>query len=118
MRKAYFLGTCTTCKKILDQLPKDHGLSLQDIKKEAIEEKDLDHMKELAGSYENLFTRRSMKYRAWNLAEKNLTEKDFKELILKEYTFLKRPVFVIDESIFIGNAKSQVEGMLKKLDEV
>lgn len=118
MRKAYYLGTCTTCKKILEQLPANHGLELQDIKQDAITEEQLDAMKELAGDYESLFTKRSMKYRAWNLKEKTLAEKDFKELILKEYTFLKRPVFVIDDAIFIGNAKSQVEGMLNKLDEV
>jgi len=69
-------------------------------------------MKELAGSYEALFSRRSMKYRPLGLHEKRLTEKDYRKYILQEYTFLKRPVMVVGDAIHIGNTKAAVEGMI------
>ena len=81
----------------------------QDIKKEPITEAQIEEMQALAGSYEVLFSRVAMKYKAWGLKEKNLTEEDYKRYILEEYTFLKRPVFIIDDQIFIGNSKKNVE---------
>ncbi|HEY8919750.1 MAG TPA: ArsC/Spx/MgsR family protein, partial [Chitinophaga sp.] len=55
-----------------------------------------------AGSYEALFSRRSQKYRPMGLHEKTLTEKDYRDLILQEYTFLKRPVAIVDGKIYVG----------------
>jgi len=43
------------------------------------------------------------------LKEKTLSEQDYRQLILDEYTFLKRPVIIIDDQIFVGNAKKEVE---------
>lgn len=80
----------------------------QDIKSEAITEEQLNEMKNLAGSYEKLFSRVAMKYRSMGLNEMTLTEEDYKKYILQEYTFLKRPVFLIDNQVFIGNSKKNV----------
>jgi arsenate reductase len=44
-----------------------------------------------------------------------LNEADYRKYILEEYTFLKRPVFLIDNQIFIGNAKKTVEEVAKIL---
>jgi len=66
-------------------------------------------MKKLAGSYEALFSRVAMKYRSMGLNEMELTEKDYRKYILEEYTFLKRPVVVNEDKIFIGNSKKVVE---------
>jgi arsenate reductase-like glutaredoxin family protein len=63
----------------------------------------------MAGSYEALFSRRAMLFRERNLNNKSLTEEDYKNLILEHYTFLKRPVIVIENKIFIGNSKRAVE---------
>ena len=38
-----------------------------------------------------------------------------RQYILDEYTFLKRPVFIIDNEIFIGNAKKTIETLKNKL---
>ena len=108
--KLYHLSTCNTCKKIIDQLPAGK-LDLQDIKTEKITENQLEEMVSLAGNYESLFSRRAMKFRSRGLHEKSLTETDYKELILEEYTFLKRPVAVVDGQIFIGSAKKNVEAL-------
>lgn len=115
MIKVYHLSTCKTCQRILKELELPEEAVLQDIKTEAITEAQLEEMYQLAGSYENLFTRRSRKYRACNLHEKELGEDDYRKYILEEYTFLKRPVVLIDDAIFIGNAKKQVQGAQEKL---
>ncbi|WP_143308762.1 arsenate reductase family protein [Chitinophaga vietnamensis] len=103
MKKIYYLSTCSTCKKILEETKAvQRGFELQDIKKDKITDAQLKEMKQLAGSYEALFSRRSQQYRPMGLHEKVLTEKDYHDLILQEYTFLKRPVAIVDGKIFIG----------------
>ena len=113
MKKIYYLGTCSTCAAILQEAgilsdPDHLGFEVQDIKTEKITARQLDQMKKMAGSYEALFSRIAMKYRAWGLHEKKLTEKDYRQLILREYTFLKRPVIVSGKRIFIGHAPRTV----------
>ncbi len=93
----------------MKQLGVDGTWNKREIKSEPITEEELEHMKKLKGSYEELFSRRSMKYRAWNLKDKTLTEDDYKNYILEEYTFLKRPVIILNDEIFVGNAKREVE---------
>ncbi len=70
-------------------------------------------MKELTGTYEALFSRRALKYKAWGLASKTLTEKDYRNLILEEYTFLKRPVVISGKKIFSGSAPKTVAELVK-----
>ncbi|WP_160712119.1 arsenate reductase family protein [Chitinophaga solisilvae] len=103
MNKIYYLSTCSTCKKILEEIKaKERGIILQDIKKDKITPEQLDEMHRLAGSYEALFSRRSQQYRPMGLHEKELTEADYRNLILQEYSFLKRPVGISGERIFIA----------------
>jgi len=110
MKKIYYLSTCSTCSRIMKELDINEGnFDLQDIKTDPITESQLNEMKNLAGDYESLFSRRSMKFRPMGLHEKNLSEGDYKSLILKEYTFLKRPVIIIDDKIFVGNSKKVIE---------
>ena len=65
-------------------------------------------MKKLSGSYESLFSRVALKFRALKLNEKVLTEKEYRKYILEEYTFLKRPVIILNDKIFIGNSPKNV----------
>lgn len=115
MRKAvYYLSTCDTCKKIMSQLNlKD--FEIIDIKNRPVTEAELLEMYVITESYEELFNKRAQKYKALGLKDKNLTENDFKMLILQEYTFLKRPVFIINGDIYIGNARSTVESLKIKI---
>lgn len=118
MKKIYHLSTCSTCQRILKQLDAESGsFELQDIKHEKITPAQLELMKAMAGSYEALFSRRAMKYKSMGLADKQLTESDYRDLILEEYTFLKRPVVIIDNEVFVGNAKSVVEAAVHKLNQ-
>lgn len=111
MKKIFYLATCNTCKKILDSLENKEGFELREIKSLGISEAEVDEMARLAGSYEALFSRRAMKYKALGLGEQNLTEEDYKKYILEEYTFLKRPVLLSHDQVFVGNAKKTVEAM-------
>lgn len=112
MRKMYHLGNCTTCQAIIKETGVEKkGFVMQDIKFEKITATQLEEMKKMAGSYESLFSRRAMKYKELGLKDKKLTEKDYRQFILDEYTFLKRPVTIINDKIFIGNDKKTVEAL-------
>ena len=108
MKKIYYLSSCSTCLRILKELGDIKDLVLQDIKKESITKKQIEEMREMTDSYESLFSRRAMKYRSMGLNEMELGEEDYKKYILEEYTFLKRPVMIFDNKIFIGNSKKVV----------
>lgn len=105
MKKIYYLSTCTTCQQILDGFGmRAKDFEKQDIKAKKITMEQLEEMKVMAGSYEVLFNRRALKYRELGLNKKELTEDDYRKFLLDEYTFLKRPVVINGDKIFIGNA--------------
>jgi arsenate reductase len=117
MKKIYHLGTCDTCRRIIQRLGGLEDFIKQDIKTEAITPAQLKEMKDMAGSYDALFSRRAIKYKEMNLKDQDLKENDYKRLILAEYTFLKRPVIIAGDRIFIGNEEkvvSAAEELLKK----
>jgi arsenate reductase len=114
MKKIYHLGNCTTCQAIIKETAIDKkGFTMQDIKFEKMTSTQLDEMKDMAGSYEALFSRRALKYKELGLKDKKLNEMDYKKYILEEYTFLKRPVVIIGNKIFIGSEKKNVEALKK-----
>ena len=117
MKKIYHLANCTTCQAILEDVHAEgQQCQLQDIKTEKISPQQLEEMKKMAGSYEALFSRRALKYKEWGLKDKKLEEKDYRNYILEEYTFLKRPVAIIGDKIFVGNDKKTVAGLKKELN--
>lgn len=105
MKKIYYLSSCDTCKRILKELAPLDNFDLQDIKTDMLTETQLEELRALAGSYEALFSKRARLYKERNLATNALGENDFKALLLEHYTFLKRPVILANNSIFIGNSK-------------
>jgi arsenate reductase len=114
MKKIYYLSSCTTSQAIIKETGIDKkGFVMQDIKFEKITPAQLDEMKKMAGSYEALFSRRALKYKELGLKDKKLTGNDYCNYILQEYTFLKRPVVIIGDRIFIGSEKKTVEALKK-----
>ena len=113
--KIYHLANCSTCQRILGQIPNIKRFELQEIKTDPITAKQLDEMKDMAGSYEALFSKIAMKYRSMGLNEKKLTETDFRKYILEEYTFLKRPTIIVGKQVFIGSAPKTVKAMLEAI---
>ena len=117
MRKIFHLSTCSTCKRIIEELNlKDRGFEFQDIKTEPITADQLEEMRAQSGSYEALFSKVARKYKELNLKEANLQEADFRAYILEEYTFLKRPVIQIDDHLYIGNSKKVIAAAQSYLD--
>lgn len=108
MQKIYYLSTCNTCKRVMDEVEIPSSFIKQDIKTQPLTEKELEHLMNLAGDYESLFSRRAKLYQERNLKDKNLQEEDFRNLILEHYTFLKRPIIINNNKIFIGNTSKTV----------
>jgi arsenate reductase (glutaredoxin) len=106
--KIYHLATCDTCQRIIKTLRPGPQADMQDIKTQRITPDQIAQLAGMAGSYEALFSRRAVKYKEMGLASKQLSEADIRQLILDEYTFLKRPVVIVDQQIFIGNAPAVV----------
>ena len=107
MKKIYHLKTCDTCRRILKEMDTSAYI-LQDIKTEPITVQQLDELYKLTNSYEVLFSRRAKKYKEMDLKNQELTEKDYRQLILDEYTFLKRPVILNNTEVLAGNTKKLV----------
>ena len=113
MKKAFVLNSCSTCVRILKEVNWTHDV--QNIKEKNIDAKTLDKLAKQHGSYEALFSRRAMKYRSLGLNEMDLSEKDYRKYILEEYTFLKRPVFIVEKDSFVGNTKATVAALKERL---
>jgi len=115
MKKIFYLSTCDTCLRILAEWKAPASFELQNIKEKNISAAELDFAAKKLGSYESLFSRRALKYKSMGLADKKLTEKDYRKLILEEYTFLKRPVLINGQDVFAGNPKSTVMAAKKSI---
>ena len=114
MKKVYFLQTCDTCRRILKEV-NTADFELQEIKANPVNAAKLKEIHQLSGSYEALFNKRAKLYTAMDLKNQSLSEADYKQFILDEYTFLKRPVFIVSDEIFIGNSKKVIEELKKKI---
>ena len=118
MDKIYYLASCDTCRKIIKSLPKGILLEFHDIKQNPITIQELEEMKTLSGSYEALFSKKAQLYKSMDLKNKSLTEGDFKKYLLEHYTFLSRPVFIINNKIYIGNTQQNMLQVMKAFDNV
>ncbi|MDX1829562.1 MAG: ArsC/Spx/MgsR family protein [Lutibacter sp.] len=107
MKKIYYLKTCDTCRRILKSMDTSDYI-LQEIKTNPITVKQLEELYKLTNNYEVLFSKRAKKYKQMDLKSQHLTEEDFKQLILEEYTFLKRPVIVNKKDVYVGNTQKKV----------
>lgn len=112
MQKVFYLKTCGTCTKILNRFDLSDW-TLREIKSQPVTPDELAEMYALTNSYEALFSRRSTQIKAQNIDVKSLKENDFKKLLLNHYSFLKRPVFLTDKQIFIGNQTQNLENLEK-----
>lgn len=115
MKKIYYLQTCDTCRRIMKEFDFSE-FEKQEIKTDSITVNQLEEMKNRSGSYEALFSRKAKKYKEMGLKDAELTEEDFKQYILSDYTFLKRPVVMDGNEIFIGNEKKNLERLALHLN--
>ncbi len=113
--KIYYLSSCDTCRKIIKSLPNPDKLEFHDIRQNPITASELEEMYQLSESYEALFSKKAQLYKSMNLKNQSLTEADYKKYLLQHYTFLSRPVFIIDGKIFIGNSQQNILQVTKAL---
>ncbi len=111
----YYLASCDTCRKIIKSLPNTDRLKFHDIRQNPITEQELDVLHQLSGSYEALFSKKAQLYKEKDLKNKSLTEADYKRYLLEHYTFLSRPVFIINDKIYIGNNQKNILEVIKVL---
>ena len=102
MKRIYYLSSCDTCRRMMKELNELDEFELIDIKSNNIDAVTLDSIKEKLGSYEALFSKRAIKYKTLGLKDKNLSDQEFRQLILEEYTFLKRPVLIDGDRVIVG----------------
>ena len=114
MKKVYFLQTCDTCRRILKEINLE-GFDKNEIKTNPITVSQLEEMYSFSNSYEALFNKRAKKYKSMGLKNEVITEDDYRQFILEEYTFLKRPVFLVENDIFIGNSKKEIDRLKEKI---
>ena len=115
MRKIYYLASCDTCRKIIKSLPSNTNLEFHDIRQNSITVEELEFMQQLSGSYEVLFSKKAQLYKEKGLKNITLTEADYKKYILEHYTFLSRPVVILENEIFIGNSQPNILKLQKAL---
>jgi arsenate reductase len=118
MNKIYYLASCDTCRKIIKALPNADKLTYIDIRQNPISEADLEEMYKLSGSYEALFSKKAQLYKSMDLKNKNLTETDYKKYLLEHYTFLSRPVVILNDEIYIGNTQPNILKLTKAMTSV
>jgi arsenate reductase len=114
MKKVYFLQTCDTCRRILKEINLE-GFDKHEIKANPVTVSQLEEMYSFSNSYEALFNKRAKKYKSMGLKNEVITEDDYRQFILEEYTFLKRPVFLVENDIFIGNSKKEIDRLKEKI---
>lgn len=112
----YGLPHCTTCQKALRRLDY-HGVtnvSKRNIKDDPLSREEIERLAEKLGGAENLFSRRSVKYRELNLKDKNLTGEEMLDLMTDEYTFLKRPILVAGDTAAAGFFEREYDAIFGK----
>jgi len=112
MEKVLYLKSCSTCKRILKEVTSFKEFETVDIKENPLLPYELDAIAKRAGSYEAIFNKQARKYRELKLNLQELSESDFRRLMLEDYTFVKRPLFIMGNHVFAGNSKNNVTRLI------
>ena len=89
------------------------NLVLREIKSSPVTPSELEHIKAHFANYEELFNKRAVKFRS--IDSSSLKDLDYKKLLLSDYTFLKRPVLLMEDKAFAGNSKEIIQQMSRAL---
>jgi arsenate reductase-like glutaredoxin family protein len=117
MKRIYHLSSCSTCKRILKEINPDSTVELVDIKVTNIDPSTLDWIQSKVGAYEALFSKKAQKFRLQGLHEKQLSEDDYRSLLLERPScessgdfckIIHKSVFIIRYSLFISKLASLI----------
>lgn len=111
----YGLLNCSTCQKAVQYL-QESGVEIEnfhDVKEDRLSRKEIKKLVEMVGGVEKLFSKRALKYRAMGLHERDLSEPEMIDLMIEEYTFIRRPVLVGEKIAMAGFSKKKYEEFIK-----
>lgn len=111
----YYLKSCDTCRRIIKTLNLPDSVVLINIKENPITADQLEVLFSKTNSYAALFNSRAQLLRKRGLKASELSEETMKDLLLEHYSFLKRPVLMFSDQLFIGNAKATISAAEKAL---
>ncbi|MDX5326850.1 MAG: hypothetical protein LPK80_11390 [Bacteroidota bacterium] len=105
----FYLSTCDTCRRILKLWTPSQDVILREIKAEPIDATELDRLMGKVGNYKDLLNTRSRKLKEWAIDWRSLSDAETRELILRDYSLLKRPILETPDRVLAGNSKKVVE---------
>ncbi len=114
MHLFYYLGSCDTCKRIMKTLALTNDIKQIDVKKNPLTAEQLEVLYKFSESYEALMNKRAQKLK--EIDKSSLDEAKIKALLLSHYTFLKRPVLLYQDKLYIGNAKATIVAAKTAID--
>ena len=117
MKVVFYLKSCNTCTRIIKVIKLDSSFVFREIKSNPLTLKEIEMIHDLSKNYESIFNKRAKLFTEKKLKDVTLTELEYKNYILENYTFLKRPVIITDQKIFIGNSKKNILELKKHLGE-
>ncbi|MDB4133772.1 hypothetical protein N9596_01065 [Flavobacteriaceae bacterium] len=117
MKVVFYLKSCNTCTRIIKEIKLDSSFVFREIKSNPLTLKEIEMIHDLSKNYESIFNKRAKLFTEKKLKDVTLTELEYKNYILENYTFLKRPVIITDQEIFIGNSKKNILELKKHLGE-
>lgn len=115
MKHVFYLDSCSSCRRIIRDVNPGNDFVLQNLKQTPISESQVDFLASATGSYESLFNKQARKYREMELFKREISESEYKSLLLQEYTFLKRPIFVLDSNVFVCKNKDTINNLKSRL---
>lgn len=115
----YGLPNCSTCQKALRRLDyhRVQPTKMRNIKEEPLTREEIERLAKMLGGAENLFSRRSIKYRELGLRDRTISEDEMLDLMASEYTFLKRPILVIDNKAVAGFFEKEYDDIFRKNED-
>ena len=117
MKNAFlYLSTCSTCVRIIKSLGIEEASFLQNVKEQMITVEQLAFLYDYTNSYEQLINKRGRVYAQMKRQGVLFSEEVYKALLQKEYSCLKRPILIWNNSVFLGNSKATVLEMKTALD--
>ena len=117
MKVVFYLKSCNTCTRIIKEIKLDSSFVFREIKSNPLTLKEIEMIHDLSKNYESIFNKGAKLFTEKKLKDVTLTELEYKNYILENYTFLKRPVIITDQKIFIGNSKKNILELKKHLGE-
>lgn len=104
MITAYLYSSCTSCRKAKDVLDsEDARYEVREFFKSRVTRKELDDLLSSTGlSLGDILSTRSNPYKEGNLAEKNLSDDELLDMMVKEPRLIRRPLLVSGQDVVIG----------------